>query len=83
MPTVAGSADFCKIAEGCGYKNVFRVETEPELQQVLFDMADEKKSYMRQLTFIEVRCAIGSRADLGRPDISPRENKEMFMGILK
>ena len=34
------------------------------------------------LTFIEVKCAIGARADLGRPTSSPLENKRCFMESL-
>ncbi len=34
------------------------------------------------LTFMEVRCAIGARADLGRPAGSPLENKRCFMDML-
>ena len=29
--------------------------------------------------FLEVKCAIGARADLGRPTTSAKENKEAFM----
>ena len=32
--------------------------------------------------FLEVKCAIGARADLGRPTTSPKENKEAFMKLL-
>ncbi len=29
--------------------------------------------------FLEVKCAIGARTDLGRPTTSAKENKEAFM----
>ena len=35
------------------------------------------------LTFIEVRCAIGAREDLGRPTTTALENKEAFMEYLR
>jgi phosphonopyruvate decarboxylase len=35
------------------------------------------------LTFLEVKCAIGARADLGRPTTSALENKRAFMDYLK
>ena len=35
------------------------------------------------LTMIEVMSAIGARKDLGRPTLSPTENKENFMERLK
>ena len=36
-----------------------------------------------QLTLIEVTCALGVRADLGRPTTAPRENKAAFMASLE
>ena len=34
------------------------------------------------LRFIEVKCSIGARDDLGRPTTTPKENKESFMNNL-
>jgi phosphonopyruvate decarboxylase len=36
-----------------------------------------------ELSFIEVKCAIGARDDLGRPTTTALENKENFMNFLK
>ena len=36
----------------------------------------------KELSFIEVKCAIGARDDLGRPTTTARENKEEFMKYL-
>ena len=36
----------------------------------------------QELTLIEVRCAIGSRPDLGRPTTTAMENKRALMGKL-
>lgn len=74
QPTVAGSIDMQKIAEGCGYKQVFKATTYDGLDVVL---AKAKESDM--LTFIEVTCGIGAREDLGRPTTTAKENKENFM----
>lgn len=74
MPTAAGTVDFCKIAEGCGYPLTLRAETPEELDNCLRTIRERKG-----LTFLEVKCAIGSREDLGRPTISPRENMGEFM----
>ena len=35
------------------------------------------------LTFIEVKCGIGAREDLGRPTTTALENKQNFMEYLK
>jgi len=78
MPTVAEKINMLKIAEGCGYKNFVSVNTFEELDNVLSE-AKEKN----ELSFIEVKCAIGARDDLGRPTTTAKENKENFMEYLK
>lgn len=35
------------------------------------------------LSLIEVKCAVGARADLGRPKASPKENRDIFMEFLR
>ena len=78
MPTVVGSADLLKVAEGCGYSRICRVENYEELDAALGNAKTQDG-----LTFIEVRCAIGSRADLGRPTTTALENKVNFAEYLK
>jgi len=63
-----------KIAKGCGYENTVSVEAMNTLQDALHTA--KKKS---ELSFIEAKCAIGSRENLGRPTTTARENKELFM----
>lgn len=77
QPTVAKGINFVQIAKGCGYPNVVCVETFEELDRELV-IAKKKK----ELCFIEVKCAIGSRGDLGRPTTTAKENKESFMKYL-
>ena len=36
-----------------------------------------------ELSFIEVKCSIGARKDLGRPTTTALENKQNFMAYLK
>ena len=78
MPTVAGTVDLRKIAEGCGYESVMFAEDEKTLQEALIKAKTEDC-----LTFIEVRAAIGSRSDLGRPTLTAKENIMNFMNYLK
>lgn len=78
MPTVGGSVDFVRIAEGCGYPVQMSVCNEEELAAAL----SEAKS-SRGLMFIEVKCKISSRTDLGRPTTTAQENKEHFMDYLR
>lgn len=78
LPTVSSSINLEKIAEGCGYPNIASVETYEKLDKELF-IAKKRKA----LSFIEIKCAIGSREDLGRPKTMAYENKEIFMKYLK
>ncbi len=74
MPTVAEKIDLVAIAKGCGYPSALCVDTFDALDAAL----NEAKS-ATELRFIEVKCAIGARADLGRPTTSAMENKIGFM----
>ena len=77
QPTVASSMDFRKIADGCGYKSSYLVENLNELDGVLHEIKDKEGP-----VFIEVKSAIRSRDDLGRPTSTPVENKTAFMKYL-
>ena len=74
QPTVADHMDMVKIAEGCAYPHAVTVSDYDALEKAL---AEAKAS--DELFFIEVKSAIGSRADLGRPTTTAMENKESFM----
>ena len=77
MPTVAEKLDFVKIAEGCGYKNIASVKEKEELLKALKNAKDS-----HALSFIEVKCAIGARENLGRPTTTAKQNKQAFMAEL-
>lgn len=77
MPTVASAINVVDIARACGYANAMSVDH--------FDALDEaltKAKATKELTLIEVKCAIGAREDLGRPTTTALENKERFMDYL-
>ena len=78
MPTVAERIDLCRIAEGCGYPAVVSVDCFEALDKALNEAKHDRK-----LSFIEVKCSIGARDDLGRPTTTAKENKENFMKYLK
>lgn len=77
MPTAARRTDLPAAALACGYRNAMTAEDFPELDQALDALRDGG-----ELAFLEVKCALGSRGDLGRPTTSPQENKAAFMGRL-
>lgn len=74
MPTAAGKVDLVQIARGCGYSQAVSVDNINQLDEIL-----QKAKAANKLSFIEVKCAIGARANLGRPTTTPEENKLVFM----
>ncbi len=78
MPTVAKKIDLVSIAKACGYSSAISVNT---IQQL--DVALHRAKSSHELSFIEVKSAIGSRANLGRPTTSAVENKISFMEYLR
>ena len=78
MPTVAANIDLVAIAKACGYPNAVCVDTFESLDAEL-----EAAKARNELSFIEVKCSIGARDDLGRPTTTALENKINFMEYLK
>lgn len=78
MPTAAGKIDLPVIAKGCGYPYAVSVDSFDDLDREL-----EAAKIRNELSFIEVKCSIGARADLGRPTTTALENKQNFMDHLK
>ncbi|MDO4262250.1 MAG: phosphonopyruvate decarboxylase [Eubacteriales bacterium] len=78
MPTAAAGLDLPAIAKACGYPYAVSVDSFGALDR---ELAAAKER--RALSLIEVKCAIGARADLGRPTTTARENKENFMEWLR
>lgn len=78
MPTAAGRIDFAKIAEGCGYQRMLKASTPKEVA-----WAVEEAKGAEELTFIEIKAALGARGDLGRPTTTAEENKKSFMQYIK
>lgn len=78
QPTVMGSVDLVKVAQGCGYGNVIGVACFEDLDEAL-----QQAKARNELSFIEVKCAIGAREDLGRPTTTAQDNKRAFMETLK
>ena len=77
MPTVSKDIDLCGIAKSSGYEVIKSIQKIEDLQRVLVEVLQEKK-----LSFIEVKAKIGSRDSLGRPTISPIENKNNFINYI-
>ena len=78
MPTVAETVNLPAVAKACNYSSVFSVSSKEELETVLVSLAEQPKP-----VFLEIKSAIGSRSDLGRPTTTPVENKESLMAYLQ
>ena len=77
QPTVGDEIDIISMARSCKYKVAYKVETKNELI--------EKILLLRSVdgpALLEIRVNKEYRKELGRPTISPKENKETFMKFL-
>lgn len=77
LPTVASKMDFVAMVRACGYPYAVSVDNFVNLDKEL-KMAKGRN----ELSLIEVRCSLGARENLGRPTMTPIENKEGFMDYL-
>lgn len=77
MPTVSKKVNMVEIAKACGYGYVVSVDSFEKLDEEL-----KKVKEMKCLSFVEVKCSVGAREDLGRPTTTALENKENFMTYL-
>ncbi len=77
QPTAATNLNISELAKDSGYSYTACVDNFEDLDKEL-----ELAKSRNELTFIEVKSAIGSRDDLGRPKTTPIENKNGFMGYL-
>lgn len=78
IPTGFSEQTYAQIAKSCGYMHVDTVHTDSDLEKAL-----QAASNRQELSMIEVMTALDSRADLGRPKESARENGIHFMESLQ
>lgn len=78
QPTAGFEVDFTEVASAYEYKSVISVETKKDLSEVLINLKD-----LTGPLLIEIKVGINSREDLGRPTISPLDNKANFVKNLK
>ncbi len=78
QPTAADRIDIPKIASACGYRNAFTASTKDQIHSVLNAL-----QRLEGPVLLELKIAVGSKADLGRPETTPAENKNAFMQNLK
>lgn len=74
QPTAGYDIDLTDIAKGYGYSDAVRIDEKTDIAQTV-----ERAKSSDGPMLIDIRVNKGSRADLGRPTIPPRDNKKGFM----
>ena len=78
MPVCEGGLSAAKVASAVGYPRVLNARDEATLEAAL-----QEAKRANQLTMLEVACAVGARADLGRPTTTPIQNRDSLMAFLR
>lgn len=78
MPVCEGALDVSSAAKAAGYPSVFRADVPDNLAEMLGKACNED-----QLSLVEVMCANGARADLGRPTTTPQQNRDALMAFIR
>ncbi|HIN15201.1 MAG TPA: phosphonopyruvate decarboxylase [Dehalococcoidia bacterium] len=77
MATAGLRVSFTEIVKACGYTEAWRVERRDELAEKVAQLCSTRGPAM-----LEIMVQKGARADLGRPQTSPIENKTAFKEFL-
>jgi phosphonopyruvate decarboxylase len=77
QPTVGFQVDFLKIAQASGYQHTGQAKTIQEIKNKLAKIRE-----LPGLSLLEIRIKKGARKNLGRPALTPAQNKERFMNFL-
>jgi phosphonopyruvate decarboxylase len=77
MATAGLRVSFTEIVKACGYTEAWRVERHDELAEKVTRLRSARGPAM-----LEIMVQQGARADLGRPQTSPIENKTAFKEFL-
>lgn len=74
QPTVALNLNFHELSHSLGYKNYDLILSADTLENKVRDMLVQDGP-----NFLEIRVTKGSRNNLGRPDLLPKDNLKKFM----
>lgn len=77
LPAVSGKLNLSETALSLGYNRTYRVSDLKRLEDVL-----HTAETLQGPIFIEAICNLASRANLGRPDTSPIQNRNDLMNYL-
>jgi len=77
QPTVGFDIDLCAIAKAVGYKSTFSTDNKSDLSLILNKVKDLEGPIL-----IQACVKKGNRKNLGRPTMTPIQNKEALMKFL-
>ena len=78
QPTIGFDISFGSIAKTFNYTKVFKIEKLDDFDQIFMNFQKEKGPCL-----LEILVNKGARKDLGRPTLSPKQNKLNFMSFIK
>ncbi len=78
MPVCSGRMDIGALARAAGYRHVLSADSDVSLTSALKGIPRADGPVL-----LEIRCACGARADLGRPTTTPLQNRDAFMDFLR
>jgi phosphonopyruvate decarboxylase len=77
QPTVGFHVNFLAMAQAAGYHTTFQVQTAEGIKSELIRIRASQGPRL-----LEIRIKKGARKDLGRPTLTPVQNKQRFMQFL-
>ena len=77
MPVCSGALNITAFADASGYPCVLSADSAESLESAMADLSSRSGPVL-----LEIRCACGARADLGRPTTTPLQNRDAFMDFL-
>ena len=78
QPTVAQKINISLLAKSLGYYETYSASNEYEIRESI-----NKLKKLNGVGLLEIKINKGFRADLGRPSLSPIDNKNHFINFLK
>lgn len=78
MPVCSGALNIPELARAAAYPLILSADSGESLRETLRDLPENAGPVL-----LEIRCACGARADLGRPTTTPLQNRDAFMDFLR
>ena len=78
QPTNSDTVNFDKVALACNYRSAYVIQNTKDIRKMVSRLKKEKGPAM-----LVIKIKKGAREDLGRPSVSPKKHKELFMKRLR